>query len=134
MLCIFLGHANFDDDISTDELYIQCESAYTKVNTRENVGGRRNLWPRTWRKGRVGSIIQGLSNTVMLFSFGERTQLGGWGAISKENNITSNSKAWKGAFTNYVNRVGVGGSLKNVHVGSQGEGGGFCKCSCSFKL
>ena len=76
LLCIFLGHANFDDDISTDELYIQCESAYTKVNTRENVGGRRNLWPRTWRKGRVGSIIQGLSNTVMLFSFGERTQLG----------------------------------------------------------
>ena len=83
LLCIFLGHANFDDDISTDELYIQCESAYTKVNTRENVGGRRNLWPRTWRKGRVGSIIQGLSNIVMLFSFGERTQLGGWGAISK---------------------------------------------------
>ena len=85
MLCIFLGHANFDDDISTDELYIQCESAYTKVNTRENVGGRRNLWPRTWRKGRVGSIIQGLSNTVMLFSFGERTQLGGWGQYPKEN-------------------------------------------------
>ena len=30
----------------------------------------------------------------------------------------------RGAFTNYVNRVGGGGSLKNVHIGSQGGGGG----------